>query len=131
MASRSLDLPGRIMAETLEGTIGKGATAEFTAFLKVQTQLPDLNQILTGKDLTYVPPRTDLKYALVSALAARAKGVKEMENCLKYSYALPKEFCVFLVTMMMARDDDRIEQCPSMEKWTKDHQEIVLTRRTL
>jgi len=131
MASRTLGLPGRVMAETLEGTIGKGATSEFMSFLKMQTQLPDLNLILTGKDLTFVPTRTDLKYCLVSSLAARAKDVKQMENCLKYSYALPKEFCVFLVTMMVARDDDRIEQCPSMEKWTKDHQEIVLTRRTL
>jgi hypothetical protein len=62
----------RILHESLEGTIGKGTTAEFMAFLKVQTELPDLNLIFAGQD--YVPPekRMDLRYALVSALATRA-----------------------------------------------------------
>lgn len=131
MASRSLHLGKTLLATILEGTVGKGATAEFMSFLKVQTQLPDLNEILNGKNKDYCPDRTDLKFALVSALAARASGVKQFENLLKYSYVLPKEFCVLMVTMMIAKNEKVISGCPSIDKWAKDHSEVILTKRTV
>ncbi len=59
-----------MLPELLEGTIRKGATAEFMAFLKVRPELPDINKIFQGGN--FVPKRMDLKYALVSALVSLA-----------------------------------------------------------
>jgi len=128
-ASRILSLPKSLQAETLTGTIGKGATAEFMSFLKIQTELPDINSILNGQNKDYLPTRTDLKYALVSALASRATGTKQLNNCIEYSYKLPAEFGVLLVTMMVSKDEKGVVSCPSLEKWAREHQDIIITKR--
>ncbi len=119
-----------ILVESLEGCIGKAATADFVAFLKVQTELPDLNTILNG-NFTYVPPqnRMDLKYALVSALASRANPKQHFENLIKYASKLPEEFAVLLVTMMVSRDTAAVQTAPSFLTWAQAHQDTILTKR--
>lgn len=110
-----------ILAEVLEGTVGKGATAEFIAFLKVQTELPDLTPILEGKS-NYVPPRTDLKYAIISALATRANPSKHFDNLVKYSDEYPEEFAVLMVSMLVAKSEESLFLSPYFQnKWSKTH----------
>jgi hypothetical protein len=119
-----------ILAETLEGTIGKGATAEFISFLKVQTELPDLAPILAGTS-KYVPPnnRMDLKYAIVSALVTRAQPKQHYDNLIKYSENLPEEFSVLLVTMMVSRDKQSVAGCPTFPQWARNHKDVILTKK--
>lgn len=118
----------RILHESLEGTIGRGATAEFMAFLKVQTELPDLNTIFAGSD--YVPPanRMDLRYALVSALATRATP-KQYDRMIKYSAVLPAEFGVLLVQTLLNRDQSAMAKAPSFPVWAREHSDIILSRK--
>ena len=118
----------RILHETLEGTIGKGATAEFMAFLKVQTELPDLDTIFSGND--YVPPekRMDLRYALVSALATRATP-KQYERMVQYSYKLPAEFGILLVQTLAHRDESAMVKAASWPKWAREHSDVIVARK--
>ena len=116
-------LPESILPETMEGTVGKGATAEFMAFRRIQKDLPDLDKILAG-DFSFVPTKVDIKYATISALATKAKGVKHFENLLGYSYKLSKEFAVLLVKMLAMRGADELTNCPSIQKWAIDFGEI-------
>lgn len=128
-ADRVIKISGKsILAEVLEGTVGKGATAEFMAFLKVKTELPDLKQIFNGEN--FVPDRMDLKYALVSALVSRAKG-NQFERLIQYSGCLPEEFAVLLVTMLLSRDEESTVAAPSWKKWVKAHSEVVVNREML
>lgn len=115
-----------LLSRALEGTVGKGATAEFMSFLKLQKDLPDLQEIFDGKD--FVPTKTDLKYALVAGLAGRAKGPKQYERLLKYSEALDREFAVLLITMLVHRDEKALVSAPSFDKWTRENQDIILPR---
>jgi hypothetical protein len=132
MASKSIGFIHKrdILAETLDGTIGKGATAEFISFLKVQTELPDLAPILAGTS-KYVPPqgRMDLKYAMVSALVTRAQPKQHYDNLIKYSGNLPEEFSVLLVTMMVSRDKQAVAGCPAFPQWARDHKDVILTKK--
>jgi hypothetical protein len=122
-------LPKSILNESLEGTIGQGATAEFLAFLKIQNELPDIEKILNG-DHSFVPTRVDIKYALVSALASRAETVKQYDSLIRYSYKLSAEFSVLLVQMLASRDDGtKVMACPSSRQWALDHGDIILPRR--
>jgi len=114
------------LAETLEGTVGKGATAEFMSFLKVQTELPDINTIFKGDN--FVPKRIDLKYALISALATKATG-KQFERLLKYSEHLPEEFAVLLVSMLTSKDEQSLATAPSLDKWARSHADVLIPRR--
>jgi hypothetical protein len=122
-------VPTKLLPETLEGTVGKGATAEFMAFLKVQTELPDIKTIFGGDN--FVPKRMDLKYALVAALATRAQGVKQYERMLDYSSHLDTEFAVLLVTMLVAKDEESMATAPSFEKWARKHSDVIITRKML
>lgn len=119
----------KILHEALNGCIGTGAAAEFMAFLKCQTELPDLNTILEGKN-DYVPPekRMDLRYALVSALATRAQG-KHYERMIQYSDKLPPEFAILLVQTLAYRDESAMSKSPSWSKWARAHSDVIVARR--
>lgn len=129
-ASRMIQIaPTRLLPETLEGTVGKGATAEFMAFLKVQTELPDIKTIFGGDN--FVPKRMDLKYALVAALATHAKGVKQYERMLEYSGYLDTEFAVLLITMLVAKNEEDMAVAPSFVKWARKNSDVIITRKML
>jgi hypothetical protein len=119
-----------IMVEALEGCVGKAATMDFMAFLKVQKVLPDLKAILVGKS-QYVPPanRIDLTCALVSALADRADPEQHFDNLIKYSFNLGPEFAVLLITMLANRDRGQLRRCPSYQKWAEIYQYVILARK--
>jgi hypothetical protein len=116
-------MPPKLQAEIITGTVGKGATAEFMSFLKLQTELPDINTIFAGDN--FVPKRLDLTYALVGALAARAKGMKEFERMLVYSTHLDVEFGVLLITMLAQKDQSAMALAPSFEKWALKNADII------
>jgi hypothetical protein len=118
---------GTMLQELLEGTVGKGAAAEFTAFLKVQTELPNLDTIFKGDN--FVPKRMDLRYALVSALVTKATA-KQFERLLQYSENLPAEFSVLLAMMMVGKDEEAVSNCPSWDKWAKDHRDVLVRKRS-
>jgi len=113
----------RLIPELMIGTVGKGAAAEFLSFLKVQTELPDLNSIFKGSN--EVPTKVSLKYALCSALAVRAKPA-QFERLIQYSFFLPQEFSVLLVKMLLSKDKTNIYTCPSIKKWTAENQDVIL-----
>lgn len=119
-----------LLPELLEGTVGQGATAEFMAFLKVQTELPDLNDILVKGD-NWVPKkgRMDLTYALVAALVTKAT-TKQFERLLKYSEHLPAEFSMLMAMLMVGKDEDAVANCPSWDDWAKEHRDVLIRKRS-
>ena len=120
-------LPKSVLHEALEGTVGKGAAAEFLAFQKIQNDLPDLTPILNG-DKSFKPTKVDIRYALVSALAQRAESGKHFDNLIQYSEVLPAEFSVLLVQMLGSKDKARLLAQPSIEVWAREDNDLVITR---
>lgn len=119
-------LAGPALNDILDGTIGKGASLEFVQFLKVKNDLPDPNRILEkGENVKLPENRMDLKYAMVSTLAARAKGQKHFENLVQYSRHLPIEFGILLCTLLISKDEQTLAKCPSFEKWAIDHADVI------
>ena len=105
------------------GNVGAGAASEFSAFLKVQSELPPLENIFNGED--YVPTKLDLKYALVSALAIRAKE-SQYNRLLQYSKVLSEEFSVLMVKMLISRNRQIVGKCQLWPEWARDHRDIVI-----
>ena len=129
-ASQMLKIcPKSLLPEVLEGTIGKGATAEFTGFLKVQTELPDLNEIFEGKDI--VPKKMDLRYALISALVSRAKNAKQFNRLIEYSMALPAEYSVMLVQLLASKNRGLVATSVNFKKWSRAHSEIAIDKKMI
>ena len=113
----------RLLSESLDGLIGKGASTEFFAFLKLQTALPDLDTILGGND--FVPETVDLKYALVSALAIKAKP-NQYERLIQYSENLPVEFAVLMMKLLASINRGALDKAPSWNKWARAHYDVII-----
>lgn len=132
-ASKNLLLTNRynLLAAILEGTVGKGATSEFMAFIKLQTELPNLGKILSSEDDS-VPHKTDLKYALISALVTKASTPKQIDRLIQYSELLPEEFGILLVTMLVSKVGEKtVALAPAMEKWAQNHIDVILPFREM
>ncbi len=67
-------MPFDVQAAAIDGTVGPGPAAEFMGFVKVWSQMPDLNRII--KDPKGVPVSDDpsMRYAVTVALSAKAKA---------------------------------------------------------
>jgi len=117
-----------ILPELIQGTVGKGAAAEWTSFQKLKDKLPDLDKILAGEDI--VPKEMDLKYALVSALVIKADPKRHFERLLQYTGKLTAEFSVLMVMMMVGKDEPAVGKAPSWDSWAKKHRDILIKKRS-
>ena len=103
---------------------------EFFAFLKFRRKSPaNLRNILLVK-AAYVPDfnRIDLIYAIISALVANADPKQHFDNLIKYSFNLPREFSVLLITMMLSRDRAQVQLAPQFPKRAETQKNVILAR---
>lgn len=67
-----LNLPTDLEVEALAGAVGQGAAAALSAFLQMYRQLPSIDLILTDPDTAPLPDTLSVRYAVATALGARA-----------------------------------------------------------
>lgn len=92
--------------EAITGQVGAGATADFTAFLKVYRELPDPELPLKDPDNAPLPENPSVMYAVCSALSYRVNKTNAA-NFLKYIRRLPQqEFAAFAIKDALARFPD-------------------------
>jgi len=68
---REFKTPESLQMEITNGTIGDGRGSEFSGFLRIQNDLPDLNGIINDPKKYPVPEKMDVLYATVYALINR------------------------------------------------------------
>lgn len=112
-----------ILYDLLKGTVGEGATAEFLAFWKIFNKLPSPDVILTNPDSSEVPTDPATLYALMGALAARAKD-SNMDRLMKYMARVPNEFCVLLMRDALRRDNS-LANTRAYINWNSQNSDIV------
>jgi hypothetical protein len=96
-ALNMFDKDDELLQAFVTGAIGDGPATEFIGFLKVWKDLPDPDDVLSGKDI--VPNEPSSLIALIGAIVARyAKDPsKYATRVLEYSNLLKPEFSVLLV----------------------------------
>jgi len=102
------------LLEVLKGAIGEVAV-EFLSFIKVMDELPNIDDILSGKEVE-VSSKAEVLFALITALVSRAKNAEEIENIVKFSFKLPSEFAIMLIKDMQ-QSGLSVEDAPSFEEW--------------
>jgi hypothetical protein len=117
-------IPPEIEYESIQGTIGEGAAAEFLAFLKIFRSLPNPDAVIMDPDNAAVPTDPATIYALCGALIHRASE----DNChrvIQYADRLQAEFSVMLVR-------DLIKKVPVSQsgeafiQWATRHSSFIL-----
>jgi len=103
-----------LLLPLISGAVGEDLAAAFLAFRSVE--LPDIDAIVAG-ECEEVPSEASALHLLCSSLSMRvddATSSKKLNNIVKYSLKMPKEFAVMLISDLRQRDIE----LDHLESWT-------------
>jgi MoxR-like ATPase len=109
--------------ELFAGAVGTGAATEFSAFLRMFRELPNIDAILLNPLKEPVPENAAAQYAVASALARCASDTNFDRVCL-YLDRMPTEFRVLSVRDATLRDP-AIRHTPGYTKWAIEHHHVL------
>ena len=109
--------------DLISGLVGSGIATEFKGWVRVFKDLPDIDDIFNGKNVS-VPTNTDTIYALTSSMVAYARKYKDdlnkIANSIRYAEKLPPDFALILLKDYMYIDKDyrlKLLRIPEYAKW--------------
>jgi hypothetical protein len=110
-----------------EGTIGKGAAAEFSAFIRLYRELPNIDAIIKDPAKAPLPKGGDISvyYAVAAALGRRA-DIKNFGAIVTYLERFPDvEFNVMAIRDAMRRNAE-LRSLPAFTTWCHKHADVTL-----
>lgn len=116
--------PADLEYELLAGTIGEGAAAEFMGFIRIYRTLPDPDLIIINPKGAAVPEDPATLYALCGALAKRATD-KTLDAIVEFSFRMPAEFSVLLITDIVKRDKAMMKT-KAFIAWTAKNSAVII-----
>ena len=109
--------------ELIAGAVGTGAATEFSAFLRMFRELPNIDAILLNPTQEPVPENAAAQYAVASALARCASDTNFDRICL-YLNRLPIEFRVLCVRDATLREP-AIRCTAGYVKWAVQNHDAI------
>lgn len=109
--------------EVFSGAAGEGFAAEYTAFLKIFDDLPNIDQILTNPDKVPVPTEPAVLYAVGGAIASRVNDVTAA-NAFAYIKRLPAENGMACVQDMTIKKPE-LRNTRAYIQWASDTGNVV------
>ena len=110
--------------EVFKGAAGEGFAAEYTAFLDIYRNLPNIDQIFLAPDTAAVPTEPAVMYAVSGAIASRINKTNA-ENAFKYIGRLPEEIGIACVKDAVIRNVE-ITESRGYVKWATDNGNLIL-----
>lgn len=105
------------------GLVGVGVASELRTWCRVYGQLPDIDDVFSGKARA-VPKGSDALYALTSAMAVHARTLlgdpDAINHSIAYAQKLPADFSVMLLKDYLALTPDSrlaLMRAPGFAKW--------------
>lgn len=109
--------------EVVKGIVGAGAATEFVSFLRVYRNLPDIDALLMNPSKFKVPTDPSVRYAICTALAARATE-QNFSRIVNLANMLPDEFSVLLIRDATSRNEDLLSSAAYV-KWGSKHADVL------
>jgi len=117
------DIPRNCLFEVLAGAAGEAFAAEFTGFLKVYQNLPDLDKMLLMPDQAHIPTdEVGVLYAIAVGLGVRANK-RNFKNYTKLLSKMPDEMAVTSIRTAVSKTPDLVETKEYMEGWGRQFAE--------
>ncbi len=116
----------------IAGSIGEGTAVEFKSFAKTYGSLPNIDDILNGKDVQITKDKPDILCALSSSLVSRAAKATDvqLQNIMKFilNSGMSKEFSVLTVKDLLRLDNVKIRLIglPEWNKWSAVHKQFIM-----
>jgi len=135
-AHRSLQKFGdnpELLQGALQACVGPAAGIELTAFVNSLDKMPDLDDIITGREVP-VPDEIDLQYAVAAALVGRAIRARDEVNAneiighiLDYAGNFPqREMGVMLVSDLHRAIGEMLFAVPQFGTWANAVADVML-----
>jgi hypothetical protein len=118
------NLPHDEEFELIKGTVGEGASAEFSGFVRLIKDLPKVDAVLVDPEGTKVPTIPAGMYAMSTALDAKAT-TNNLPRIMKYMERLPVEFQTVFMRSAIRRDD-KLTGTKAYMDWGIKNQNILL-----
>jgi hypothetical protein len=123
----------QLLLGTLQACVGPAAGVELNAFIDNLDNMPDLEAIIQGEEIT-APKEIDLQYAVASALVGRAIRARGTEaatdvhgNILNYAGRFPqKEMGVMMVSDMHRAIGQELFTVPQFADWAEAIADLVI-----
>lgn len=119
--------PEALLLSVVAGCVGEGPAAEFVGFCRVYRGLPNLDAVLASPDSVTVPTDPGVLYALVGALAERARSAKQqvLSALFRFAGRLPAEYGVLLARDIVAVNRASLA-LPEAGRWLASHRSLLL-----
>ena len=124
---------GELLQGALQACVGPAAGIELTAFVNSLDKMPDLDDILAGREVP-VPDEIDLQYAVAAALVGRAIRAREQADAgevighiLDYAGRFPqREMGVMLVSDLHRAIGEMLFTVPQFGAWANAIADVML-----
>jgi len=117
----SSTLDNSLLLETISGAIGNESATAFISFRKVMDRLPNIDEVLDGNNIE-VEHNSQILFALISGIISslrNSSSKSRIDNALKFSLTLPKEFSVMLVKDMQ-QNSISVESSSFWDSWVDE-----------
>lgn len=115
---------GEIEHALITGTVGEGAAVEFSAYLRLYRNLPDIDTILASPKTVKVPTQAGELYA-VGAMVSRFLTLKTIAAGMAYLHRLPIEYNIMAVSDATKRDR-ALMGSKEWKTWAERHYEVLV-----
>ncbi len=115
------NIESALLMEIISGAVGSESATAFMSFRKVMSRLPDIEKLLNGEELE-VEHDSQVLFALIAGIISNIKqnsSKEKIDNALKFSLTLPKEFSVMLVKDMQ-QNKINVEASSVWEDWVEE-----------
>lgn len=122
------DLPRGLLETMVSGTVGEGAGAEFSGFLRVCDKLPSIDTVLMNPEKAEIPTDPATLYAVTTSLSAQAtKG--NLANIARYFSRIADagrpEFSISAMKEISLRDSGELAKTRAFITWASDHNHLI------
>jgi hypothetical protein len=115
--------PAAVEHELFKGTVGAGAAAELSSFLRIWRKLPSLDGVLMNPQTAPVPDDPATLFAVAGGLARKSTD-KNFDRVMTYANRMPKEWSVYLVKDATRRDET-LCSTDSFVKWASVNADVM------
>jgi hypothetical protein len=110
--------------ELIEGTVGKGAAVEFSAYLRMYRDLPPIDEIFANPMRIKIPTNAATIYAMAAAVS-RFITVANIDQGLKFLDRLAPEFNIMAVSDAVRRDA-KLKTTKAVHTWALKNHPILI-----
>ena len=114
-------LDATLLYDIVSGAVGNESATAFMSFRKVMNRLPDIDKLLNDEDVE-VEHESQVLFTLIAGVISNINqehSKAKIDNALKFSLTLPKEFSVMLVKDMQ-QNGINVEGSSVWEEWVEE-----------